>query len=81
VRTTIDGAGRVVIPKALRDAAGISAGVELDIELRDGRIEIEAAATAMLVVAREGGAVIEADGELPVLTADAVRAVLDSTRR
>lgn len=81
MRTTIDGAGRVVIPKALRDAAGISAGVELDIELRDGRIEIEAAATAMLVVAREGGAVIEADGELPVLTADAVRAVLDSTRR
>ena len=81
MRTTIDGAGRVVIPKAIRDAAGIAAGAELDVELRDGRIEIEPAATPMRVVTRAGGAVIEAEGELPVLTADVVRSVLESARR
>ena len=31
MRTTIDKAGRVVIPAALRDRAGLSAGAELEI--------------------------------------------------
>lgn len=70
-----------MIPKTLRDAAGISAGAELEIEIRDGRIEIEPAPTPMRVVAREGGAVIEAARSMPPLTADAVRDVLESTRR
>ncbi|MCX6602297.1 MAG: AbrB/MazE/SpoVT family DNA-binding domain-containing protein [Acidobacteria bacterium] len=39
--TTIDNAGRVVIPKALRDQAGLSPGTEIRIELRDGHLEIE----------------------------------------
>ncbi len=81
MRSTIDAAGRVVIPKALRDAAGIAAGAELEIEVRDGRIEIEPVATPMRVVARRGGAVIRADGEMPALTAETVRAILESTRR
>lgn len=81
MRTTIDGAGRVVIPKALRDAAGISAGAELDIEIRDGRIEIEPASVPMRVVARKGGAIIEATEEIPVLTAETVRDILERTRR
>lgn len=82
MRTTIDGAGRVVIPKALRDAAGIAAGTELEIEVRDGRIEIEPAAVPMRVVAREDGRpVIEAATAQPSLSADEVRAVLESVRR
>jgi AbrB family looped-hinge helix DNA binding protein len=39
--TTIDRAGRVVIPKSIREAAGLKAGAGLSIEYRDGRIEIE----------------------------------------
>jgi hypothetical protein len=38
--------------RCLRDAAGISAGAELEIEIRDGRIEIEPAPTPMRVIAR-----------------------------
>ena len=42
--STIDAAGRIVILEQLRDAAGLSAGRELEIVERDGRIEIEPAA-------------------------------------
>ncbi len=45
MRTCIDSAGRVVIPKALRDQAGLSPGTEIEVQLRNGRIEIEPAAT------------------------------------
>ena len=40
MKTTIDAAGRVVIPKALRDRAGLQAGMEIEVNLRDGLIEI-----------------------------------------
>jgi AbrB family looped-hinge helix DNA binding protein len=43
--TTIDSAGRVVIPKALRDQAGLSPGTEIKVRLRDGHLEIEPVAT------------------------------------
>lgn len=32
MRTTIDSAGRVVVPKQVRDAAGLQAGCEVEIE-------------------------------------------------
>jgi AbrB family looped-hinge helix DNA binding protein len=38
---TIDQAGRVVIPKEIREIAGIEPGMPLVISSRDGRIEIE----------------------------------------
>jgi len=41
MRSTIDGAGRVVIPKAIREAAGLKAGASLIIEYKDGKVEIE----------------------------------------
>jgi AbrB family looped-hinge helix DNA binding protein len=41
MKTTIDKAGRLVIPKRLRDRAGITAGAELDVRLNeDGALEI-----------------------------------------
>jgi AbrB family looped-hinge helix DNA binding protein len=81
MRTTIDGTGRVVIPKPLRDEAGLVAGTEVEIELRDGRIEIEPATVPMRVVKRGGRAVIEAEGEMPPLTDEDVRDILERTRR
>lgn len=81
MRTTIDNAGRVVIPKAVRDDAGLEPGTALEIEFRDGRIEIEPATVTMRVVGRGVDAVIEAQGEMPVLTAEDVRSVLERTRR
>ena len=39
--TTIDSAGRIVIPKAIREAAGFVPGMALAIRVREGRVEIE----------------------------------------
>jgi AbrB family looped-hinge helix DNA binding protein len=43
MKTTIDGAGRVVVPKPLRQAIGLQAGSEVEIRASDGRIEMEPA--------------------------------------
>jgi AbrB family looped-hinge helix DNA binding protein len=81
MRTTIDGAGRVVIPKIIREQARLQAGSELDIEFRDGRIEIEPTTVPMRVEKRGSGATIEAGAEMPTLTTAEVRSVLENTRR
>jgi AbrB family looped-hinge helix DNA binding protein len=41
MRTTIDKAGRVVIPAAIRDRAGLSAGAELDVTLDEFGVRLE----------------------------------------
>lgn len=40
MKTTIDAAGRLVIPKEIREQAGIKPGMRLDVHWREGRIEI-----------------------------------------
>ena len=81
MRTTIDGAGRIVIPKPVRDQAGIGAGAEVDVEFRDGRIEIEPTPTDMRLVRDEAGSILEPGAEMPLLTAEQVRDVLERVRR
>ena len=43
MKTTIDKAGRLVIPKAIREAARLEPGTEVEFRLVDGRVEIEPA--------------------------------------
>ena len=45
MRTTIDKAGRVVIPAAMRERAGLSAGSELEVSEDDTGIRLERVAT------------------------------------
>jgi AbrB family looped-hinge helix DNA binding protein len=40
MKATIDAAGRLVIPKPLREELGLSAGVELEITAVDGHLEV-----------------------------------------
>jgi AbrB family looped-hinge helix DNA binding protein len=81
MQTASDAAGRVVIPKALRDALGLTAGQPLEIAERDGRLEIVSAPTPMKLVDEGDGVVAEAEADTPVLTADLVRDTLERTRR
>jgi len=81
MRTTIDTAGRVVIPKDLRERLGLSGGRLLEIREHDGRIEIEPAATPMALEQREGGPVAVPAEELPPLTDEIVRTTIERTRR
>jgi AbrB family looped-hinge helix DNA binding protein len=41
MKTTIDRAGRVVIPAALRERAGMAAGTEIEVTLDDAGIRLE----------------------------------------
>jgi AbrB family looped-hinge helix DNA binding protein len=82
MRTTIDSAGRIVIPKRLREAAGLRTGQELEVIERDGRIEIEPASKPMRLTERDGFVAAEVEGGTDApLTVDAVRDVLERQRR
>lgn len=69
MRTTIDKAGRVVIPRALREQSGITAG-EIEISLDGNAIRIESVAVDNLV--EEDGLLLLPSGG-PELDADALR--------
>lgn len=47
MKTTMDRAGRLVIPKEIRREARLAPGAPLEVRWRDGRIEIEPAPTAV----------------------------------
>ena len=81
MKTTIDNAGRIVVPKALRIALGLEAGQVLEISAGEGRLEIEIAASPMKLAKRGKGVVAIPVSKLPPLTADQVRQTLERTRR
>jgi len=80
MKSTIDGAGRIVIPKALRQRLGLEGGETLEVRERDGVIELEPTATPMSLVEDEDGVAALPDEELPPLTDDLVRATIERTR-
>lgn len=81
MRTTIDAAGRIVIPKALRDAMGLEAGRAIDVVFTDGRIEIEIAPADVTVEAAEGLPRLVPAEPMPELTDRQVRDAIEATRR
>jgi AbrB family looped-hinge helix DNA binding protein len=81
MKTTIDSAGRIVVPKSLRQALALKPGQTLEIRAGDGRLEIEIAATPVSLKKRGKGVVGVPDEALPPLTAEEVRETLERTRR
>jgi AbrB family looped-hinge helix DNA binding protein len=79
MRTTIDAAGRIVVPKPLREELGFAAGTELELEAIDGRLEV---AVPSRVRVEEGPHGIRfAAGLGDAIDAKAVRALLERSRR
>jgi len=77
MKTTIDMAGRLVIPKEIRRQAGLRPGMPLEVRWRAGRIEIESAATPVTLV-RKGRLLVAAlQTEVEALSA----ATVENTRQ
>jgi AbrB family looped-hinge helix DNA binding protein len=81
MRTTIDGTGRLVVPKAIRELAGLEAGMELEVAYRDGRIEIEPAPREVRIVTRGKIRVAVPDQASAPLADATVTAARDELRR
>ncbi len=81
MKTTIDAAGRIVVPKPLRQVLDLKPGQVLEIRVEDGRVEIEIAATPMTLKRRGKSVVAIPQTPLPTLTAAEVRETLERIRR
>jgi AbrB family looped-hinge helix DNA binding protein len=77
MRTTIDKAGRLVIPKELRQEGGLKPGTELEIRWRHGVMEIEPAAIPVKLKKRGRFLVAVPDHPVEPLTSESV----ERTRR
>ncbi len=77
MRTTIDKAGRLVIPRALRNRIGLAGGGEVELELDGAAVRIEPVS---------GTALKEVDGLLVIpstgtpITGETVRGLIDADR-
>jgi AbrB family looped-hinge helix DNA binding protein len=81
MKTTIDGAGRVVVPKPLRDELGLVAGTELDVAAVDGRLEVTVPSRVHVEDGPHGVRFTAGEGGADVLTADHVRGLMEGDRR
>ena len=77
MKTTIDRAGRLVIPRPLRDQVGLAGGGDVELELDGSAIRVQPV----------GGSGLREDGDLLLipasgrpLTAAAVRGLIDADR-
>jgi AbrB family looped-hinge helix DNA binding protein len=79
MRTTIDTAGRIVVPKSLRDQLGFAPGTELELEAIDGHLEVMVPSRVRVEDGPQGlRFAADADARL---TAEQVRELMERGRR
>jgi bifunctional DNA-binding transcriptional regulator/antitoxin component of YhaV-PrlF toxin-antitoxin module len=77
MRSIIDGSGRLVVPKPLRDQLGFMPGTELDLAAVDGRLDVTVASRVRVEEAPHGLRLV-ADPADPLTTE--VRGVIERGR-
>jgi AbrB family looped-hinge helix DNA binding protein len=77
---TIDAAGCLVLPKPIREAAGIRAGMPLQVRARGAVIEIEPEPVELRLMVRDGVTVAVPDQVVTTWSADEVKALVDRQR-
>ena len=77
MRTTIDKAGRLVIPRSIRDRIGLAGGGEVELELDGAAVRVEPLGSSEL--REEGGLLVIPAAGTP-LTGAAVRELIDADR-
>ncbi len=78
MQTTIDSGGRIVVPKALRDALGLVPGSTVDISRYGAGLQVVPGGRHGHLVTEDGELVLAGEGSLDQ---DAVLALLEAGRR
>jgi AbrB family looped-hinge helix DNA binding protein len=81
MRVAIDGVGRIVIPKPMREELGIDGPTELELNASDGRLELTVPDIPAHIEIRDGFAVIVPDQPMAPLTAEMTREAIERSRR
>lgn len=81
MRVAIDGVGRVVIPKPMREALGIDGPTELELTEVDGRLELTVPYVKAHLEVRDDFTVIVPDEPVPPMTTEMVRDAIERSRR
>jgi AbrB family looped-hinge helix DNA binding protein len=79
MRVTIDAAGRLVVPKTLRDELGFGAGAELEVAAVNGALEVRLPSRVRIEGGPHGLHFVADDAE--ELTDEQVRALIEKSRR
>ena len=80
MKARIDKAGRVVLPKPIRDELGLVEGRAVEVSVEDGRAIIEPVVVNWHIERRGRLSVLVPDGPVPQLTDAEVRDSLDEGR-
>ena len=80
MRTTIDKAGRLVLPKPVREELGLSAGQEVDVRVVGGQAILEPAVPTWHLERHGRLTVLVPDGPVPPLTDAEVREAIERGR-
>ncbi len=78
MHVTIDSAGRVVVPKRLRDELGLTPNTTLEIEIVNGHLELSTTHEPATLVEGPNGPMVAATGT--PLTDEEVRHTLEAVR-
>ena len=81
MRVPIDGVGRLVIPKSLRDDLGITGPTEVELTAADGRLELSVPDVPAHVEDRDGVPVIVPEVPMRPITVEETREAIDRARR
>ena len=78
MRSTIDRAGRIVVPKAIREAANLRPGTEVEFRVRGSHVELEPVPLAVTLQRRGSLVVAVPQADQPVMrVADVDRTIAE----
>ncbi len=80
IEITMDASGRLVLPKAVREQAGLVADIPLSVSVDDGRILIEPAPRAVRIVRKGRLSVAVPLEESEALSSETVRRIRNTVR-
>ncbi len=81
MKVAIDGVGRIVIPKPLREELGISGPTDLELTAADGRLELTVPDVPAHIEEQDGFSVIVPEQPIASLSVAEARAAIERVRR